>query len=623
MFNRFKKKAVSEEAKVIKRKYKNSYLVLDTEELLKRQDSKIHDIKKSLSINEEIYQELYYPLFKNICSLSQCVPASENHHHNNAYGFLDHAFEVTVLALRLREGFIYRSDREDMIMAKKDVYTYAVAVAALCHDLGKLVSDIEFFNATAEADHSILNGAMTVGHEFIYRFYPDRKIDDHKAAGLLALKQVVPMKGLKWIQSEPDLFRQLIHCLSNNFVLADKLGDMVLKADRHSTKHNLALISEKYAESASKENVIPYNSVNIESVAKSVNENNRNSRAIEIANVLIQALKHPAEITNGKQLNEKGSFAWVTKQHIYVVHPRCFNIIENGLLATSSKIKITQPLICYAILNDAGFIDQVDSKMYSYLTIDKAGWNKKLPMVRFHRNKLDPNLELDESTMEIEDQGNAKEEVTAPETVAEPEVKVEEAGSDAQEMPPIEQAVEEPYEELTSAEVIEMPDILETTLEEQSAIQKSVNAELDSDINEFSQVFITWLRKQFTFKALDVNKKNAPIHFVEQGLCLVSPIIFKLFMQSNEWEQAKGYLDLTEGDGLLKTIKKMQYEFFKCNLHRKDIDRKNILDFSVIGATKKKSQIAGILIKPDAIQLLNENEKINSRNVFLINAVIN
>lgn len=194
----------------IKRKYENSLLAESADKLLSRQSSKISDIKKSLSLTDELYNQYYHSMFMNIAAMAQCVPASESHHHSHSYGYLDHVFECVVLALRLREGYVYRSEQEDLIMKKKEVYSYAVVAAALCHDLGKLVTDVELYNATKDSVHHFNQGALPEGTEFLFRYYPKRKIEDHKQSGLLILANVMGDSGLSWVQGEPELYREFL-----------------------------------------------------------------------------------------------------------------------------------------------------------------------------------------------------------------------------------------------------------------------------------------------------------------------------------------------------------------------------------------------------------------------------
>jgi len=661
MFSYFKRKNKEE---VSTRKLSNSILIESGTFLLRRQSDKIFDIKQSLSITEDLYQKLYFDMFKSVSVIAQCVPGSENHHHNHKYGYLDHIMECVVLALRLREGFIYRSDQEDLISKKKDVFTYAVVVASLCHDLGKLVTDIEFFNVNSQKVHNVIFDNMDVGTEFIYRFYPQRKIEDHKCAGLLLLHKVVPMEGINWLMKEESLYRELIHSLSGNYPLANKLGEIVITADRHSTSTNISLVSEKHASSNSATNSISsdiFNRLDITTTTKSASQINMNSKAVGLIDALIVCLKNPESYSRGKGLNIKGSFAWVTKEYIYVVHPKCFNLIESVLDSIQSKIKISQAMVCYAILNDAGFIDQVNNQHYSYFNLADDSWSANLPMIKFYRNKLDPNYELHETSIVIkspeelsvknsvvndtEDTGasqtlpvlennttiaetihNSDTETTSnlhKETVKiNKEVDINFRTNDS---PPLdayddmqEPTDSEEFHDYSSSN--ELSDLIKTEVGSNEKVVKKQSQKNINQVNLFKDSFISFITKSLKIKELKFNKNGAPIHLVDNKLCLVSPSIFKLYIKNVGKENVCGILNVSIDISVTKLVKQCQYELFKLDMHHKDISLKNILRFSVVGKNKK-SFIYGILINNEVSVDILGHEMNNSRNVFLVDII--
>jgi hypothetical protein len=59
----------------------------------------------------------------------------------------------------------------------------------------------------------------------------------------------------------------------------------------------------------------------------------------------------------------------------------------------------------------------------------------------------------------------------------------------------------------------------------------------------------------------------------------------------------------------------------RSSIHFKDIERKNILHFSVEGKNKKNSILTGVLIRPDVFPHIFEGSFSKSRNVFLVNIV--
>ena len=609
-----------------KGRYDNSHYSQPSSLLLERQKRKIFDIKTSISISDELFEKLYMKMFSNIASIAQCVSASEDHHHSHLHGYLDHVFECVVIALRLREGFVYRSEQEDLIMKKKDVFTFAVTVGALCHDLGKLVTDIEFYDVDREKIHNVADGELPVNTEFLYRFYPGRNNEDHKAAGLIILRKIITKEGMNWILVESQLYRELIHCLSGNYTRAGKLGDLVRAADRHSTASSIKSVSDKYSATSSISNKI-YNDMENGQINKTISNHNRNSRAIAIVDALRTCLKSPANFSSGKKLNEKGAFAWVTKEHIYVVHPKCYQLISNILESSGSKIKISQAIICYAILNDAGFIDQINEQHYAYFSVnDGNNWNAKLPMIRFFRDKIDPNFELVETTMEIThpslEKSNSEQDNNVVSENKKQSTSIQESPISNDESPtpknhePVEQSpsIERDIINMSSDNLVCDEEFFDTPVLVKEAKEDFVT-------NQILDSFIGFLRTAFKLNSISINKINAPAHFVNGNLFLVSPIIFREYIKKVGIEKIVGYLGYDSEVSMNKLVKACQYEIFSCNYHIKDITKQNILTCSVQGSSSKKSNLSGVLFKEEFFKLITEEEFNNSKNVFLTSLI--
>ena len=441
-----------------------------------------------------------------------------------------------------------------------------------------------------------------------------------------------------------------LHCLTGNYNFAGKLGQIVLKADRHSTSTNLKTISDRFASQRQGIGTVTNHfdsSMSEVELGNTAAKVNKNSRASSIAQALCTALKDPTSF-GGKGLNVKGSFAWVSKEYIYVVNPRCFTLIETILKLSSSKIQLSQPLICYSILKDAGFIAPYKGdKSYTYLTIDESDWNKKLPLVRFIRNKLDPEFLLPESQMKISDEemetelDGEKPQETVDKKEAQTsasEVNVIKSHGEMtssleppvfNEEPPMYDEIpmdgmgpfsdDDQHYEASIGDNAEINSHFEVTKGEAELINQSLESERNSALNEFSEKFFKWLSVQFKMKTLDVNKKGAPIHFVDGNMCLMSPIIFKKFIGSKQFKeiQRDESIDLSNRE----LLKKVQFKIFESNLHVKDVDMKNILSFDVQGSKVLKT-VSGIMLKPDSVYLITDQKFNNSRNLFLESALM-
>lgn len=653
-----------------KREYNNSHIAKDGKTLLLRQTAKLEDIENSLSVSDAIYKQFYEPLFVNICEMAQCVPASESDHHSNLHGFLDHVFECVVLALRKSEGVIYGSEREDKIMRKRDVFTYAVTVGAVTHDLGKLVTDIEFYDATNQQSHCILFGPIKPGIEFIYRFYPERSYSDHRAASSSALMNVVPQKGMKWLYEDDKLFRELIHTISGDYKLAGKLGDIVREADQFSTQKNLGRTATKFASRITQPNsglpMANTNDMSLQHAQRQQAQNNELNRAGVIASAVVDVLNRHQDFANGKSINEKGGFCWVTRDYIYMVTPKVFEIIKSTLNDNGSGIRLSMAHVCYQILFDAGFLEKINGQTSEFLTVDPEGWNKSLKFIKLKRDKIDPEFKFPEAKFDLVYSGEKEkgEEATTKQKVEEQapninKAQVESAKNMSNEI--TEGDVPKPKKDKVAVdnkndnhkeldnnnEYVEQQNIplptdddlppeafisdVDATCDINELIQldqndvDTINQKIENDhnsnINRVGELFISFLQDGLKKKSFKINKANAQLHMVNDTMLLVSPSIFKSFINSRFGEEALTQTNSKESDSFMKKIKKLQYKLFECNLHHKDISLKNILDFTVMGASRE-SVISGVLLKQDVLSLLTDEKFSNSKNIFLKNIVL-
>ena len=105
-------------------------------------DPEFHQLQQLVGLSPEYFEQLYLPALNNYAESVQCVPASEAHHHARMGGLLEHTVDMVHIALKLRKGYKLPIGGTAEEIAKNGVrWTYAVFVAALLHDIGKLITD--------------------------------------------------------------------------------------------------------------------------------------------------------------------------------------------------------------------------------------------------------------------------------------------------------------------------------------------------------------------------------------------------------------------------------------------------------------------------------------------------
>ena len=112
--------------------------VLRGKVLLAEHRARLTSIRAIVGVPAQHWRWLYQTLFVAFAETVQRLPATEAHHHCEAGGLLRHALEVVELALKIRRGYVLPPDKEpEVVIAEQDVWTYAVASAALLHGVGQ------------------------------------------------------------------------------------------------------------------------------------------------------------------------------------------------------------------------------------------------------------------------------------------------------------------------------------------------------------------------------------------------------------------------------------------------------------------------------------------------------
>lgn len=197
----------------------------------------IQFIRQSTALPASLFERFWLIPIHRFAELAQLFPASENHHHSHAGGLLDHSLEAACYAARLRQSYLFPPDAapEDQA-AQSERWTTVIIYAALLHDLGKLITDIEVEDVSGQR-WLPWHGPLTQPYRF--RYLPQRDYLRHPAAAALLLTQLLPPESLDWLAADSTALSTLLHCLNGQYQYAGLAGELVQKADRASVAFNL------------------------------------------------------------------------------------------------------------------------------------------------------------------------------------------------------------------------------------------------------------------------------------------------------------------------------------------------------------------------------------------------
>lgn len=223
--------------------------VLASGELLVRtgMQGTVRSIGSSLGLSPESERRDVEPLIQQLAEFVQLLPASESHHHAQPGGLLIHLLEVARSALHFREGYrlpLGASPEDQMQHGPR--CSYAVLVAALLHDIGKPLADLNIeivIGATARPWVPLAGSMNGQGGEWYRVDFPEpaqRDYGAHARLSIVLLQRLVPSASLAWLAQYPPVIDELAAYLSGDANAKEgALAKIVGEADRRSVALNL------------------------------------------------------------------------------------------------------------------------------------------------------------------------------------------------------------------------------------------------------------------------------------------------------------------------------------------------------------------------------------------------
>lgn len=549
-------------------------------------DPQLTDLQKLSGFDDNIFEILIKQPIYTFAELVQLAPASEAHHHAGPGGLLKHTLDVIQLALKKRKNYqlpIGGSIRD--IEQQRHLWTYAVFVGCLLHDIGKLSANMRLIALRSDGSEfswSPQHGPMTMikklrGYRVEFAKTPYR-YHEHLA---LTHWDLLPREARTWLIDAQNIMAELTAWLWGDKYESGIIGEIVEFADRESTAKNLQLPSDI-----------------------------RFSHAIPVIERYLTLLRQWIQY-GSIRTNVNGGMGWVDKQgFIYVV---CRPLAEK-LIQECNQMGLKNlpqdPVRIYDILQEHGYALPTESgKAIWTIKVITAEFSHQFTCLKFDARKLTtPSkilqalegeiLTLDTTTQEtlppesitptsaIEDRNSITHTTHSIDTekthqdTAESERDTQETeapymldtaatrlpnGSNSHEMNLDESAsvtlnpAETAHQEQESKSNAKMTketenhsnlikSILETapetaadTRETGSAITSAIAriSNFDYEAPDTADKFLRWLQRGILEKTIVLNSTISEVHIVEEGIFLLAPAIFKTFLRLHGLEETK------------------------------------------------------------------------------------
>ncbi|EBR3161289.1 HD domain-containing protein [Salmonella enterica] len=485
----------------------------------------IQFIRQSTALPASLFERFWLTPLHRFAELAQSFPASENHHHAHAGGLLDHSLEAACYAARLRQSYLFPPDAapEDQA-AQSERWTTVIIYAALLHDVGKLVTDIEVEDANGQRWFPWC-GPLAQAYRF--RYLPQRDYLRHPAAAALLLTQLLPPENLDWLAADAAALSTLLHCLNGQYQYAGLAGELVQKADRASVAFNLG-----------------------GDPVKAIHRP-QTSLPQQIIAALRDLLAHEFRLNNPNG----GSDGWLTEEALWLVSKNAADAVRGWLLrqgidaVPQHNVRLFDEMQTHQLL-----IPCVDKAIWHCRIAANGGWSSELTLLRFT-----PSL----------------------------------IWEDPQQLPAIFSETVTPLTEaLKETEAVVSGD---------APVEQSSTEPDDTPLS--GEAFWQWLVDNCRAQHLEINEPNARIHTVAGTAFLVTPGIFKLWLDACGQNVPEEYW------------REVQKKFQNLNLHRKQKNGLNIWHCAVVGP-RRCSRLKGYLLD-DPTPLFGDDVPFNNPHLLL------
>lgn len=533
----------------------------------------INQTKQTISVTKEVWDAYYFPVIARVASLMQRLPASESYHHHQVNGLLVHSLEVMSNACRISRGYILPPDSEtESISTNAQRWRAGVMIAALLHDVGKLLLDIEIMVTIDGKNYKRFYPLFDTWPENgFYRFrYATKKTGHtkklHERAAPLSFHKVINKRIFEWLCEDPLLMQYLLDTLCYCNDPNNVLSEIVLKADRASVARSIGgNLSQELSIKTDKK-------VSVE------------DKAISVINRIVDDLDC--------KFNRKGALFWKTATHTFFVSQRLMEDVLRELRKMGIEDTPKEGDRLQMLLSNQGFFEKSpmsDSEIVWLMSIKDYtnDWTVNLTMLAVKNEKLNVStIPIFGGELVLLDRKNKRaptefvfstmtqpiEKPDLTSTPIEPQVKDTLDLKDTEingikQEPEINENLTEHFEgQGSKSSMAEHVSRISLRGIDNDLVKAMQNMTDDSKIEILNDNhFYKWLVNGISTRQVRVNEPDAFIHVVGDYVLLVTPKVFNRYLKKNPFREAQ-YEAITTG----KTFTAVQHEFDSLRIHIRD-----------------------------------------------------
>ena len=224
--------------------------IISVDEVVKSQGELIAEINSTITLSEELSDELLFPVIYNLGELVHLIPASSHHHHKGRGGLFRHSLEVGKFCCNQAKSHIFgyhQSASENF--RNKDRWYLACCIAGLLHDVGKVLTSVTVTgNGGQTIWHPLSENILDWARRENLKSYMitwnagENNYDLHMFASPLFFYRLVGEPTRRYLEEADSqaLIAELVKALSSISDSQSLISNIVRSADMLSTQRDVA-----------------------------------------------------------------------------------------------------------------------------------------------------------------------------------------------------------------------------------------------------------------------------------------------------------------------------------------------------------------------------------------------
>ena len=218
----------------------------DPVKLIETQRELVDQIREAAFATPEVFEQFYLESLRRFACYAHLLPASQTHHHRGAGGLLRHTAEVALWSLQSGSRVLLPGEQAPRRRRELEPrWHLAVFLAALCHDLGKPVTDLvvnnrdggKVWNPFAE---DLCAWANRHGVDRYFLHWRENRGKKHTIVSPLIVERIIGQDGLTWIsEGGNELVIWMMETINGHPSADNPIHDLVIRSDQVSVERDL------------------------------------------------------------------------------------------------------------------------------------------------------------------------------------------------------------------------------------------------------------------------------------------------------------------------------------------------------------------------------------------------